>query len=187
MEKLFIPVVLGTGRKGRKSEKVARFVVEQAQEYGFETQLIDVRDFATPVTIAVGEGSNKEKQWSETMQRADGLIIVAPEYNHGYPGELKIFLDKLRKEYQRKPVSICAVSAGGLGGARMVEQLRLVAIELQMVPIHNAVYFSKVRELFDEKGKIKEKWYTQRITAVFDELSWYAKALKQAKSKADHE
>lgn len=60
------------------------------------------------------------------MTRADGLVIVSPEYNHGYPGEMKLMLDQLYKEYNRKPVGICGVSSGALGGARMVEQLRLI-------------------------------------------------------------
>lgn len=182
MEKLFIPILLGTAREGRQSEKVANYAFEQTKAYGqFETELLDVRDFVgTAKTKAMPEES--AKKWSEIMERADGLIIVAPEYNHGYPGELKLMLDQLYKEYNRKPVGICGVSGGSLGGARMAEVLRILLIELQMVPIRNAVYFSAVQDLFDEKGVIQDLSYGQKFTAMLDELVWYAKALKVARS-----
>lgn len=183
MENLFIPILLGTVRKGRRTEHAAQFVFEEAKKYGqFETDLIDPRDFlVSPATEGMSEGNSK--RWSEIMARADGLIIVSPEYNHGYPGELKMMLDQLYKEYNRKPVAICG-SGGGLGGARMVEVLRIAAIEFQMVPIRNAVYFSNIKTLFDESGAIRDESYGEKLKKLFDELAWYAKALKEARGKS---
>ena len=80
------------------------------------------------------------------MLAADGLIVVSPEYNHGYPGPLKEVLDSLYEEYEHKPIGICG-AGGGLGGSRAVEQLRLVAIELKLVPIREALYFPMVWDL----------------------------------------
>lgn len=181
---LFIPILLGTGRKGRQSEKVAKFVLREAKGYEqFETELIDAADFGLSRTDDT-KTSEKSKKFSETMTRADGLIVVSPEYNHGMPGELKMTLDQLYKEYKHKPIGICGVSEGHMGGARMVEQLRLVSIELQMVPIESAIYFSDVENIFDEKGKfLKEETYHKRLKVFFDELIWYAKALKSARQK----
>lgn len=181
-EKLYIPVVLGTGREERRSENVAKFVHEQVKKL-ISTELIDVRDYATEHTIPSWEKSMQSEKWRNIMVKADGLIIVAPEYNHGYPGELKILLDKLYDEYNRKPVAICGVATGGLGGARMVEMLRISLIELKMVPIRNAVYFSSVKELFDEDGNIKDESYKERVSGMLEELTWYAKALKTAREE----
>lgn len=98
---LFIPVILGTPRQGRQSEHVAKFIVEQvAARDRLETELIDIRNMAIAVDDA-GE-SLKDPEFSATMQRADGLIIVTPEYNHGYPGLLKHVLDTCLKEYIHK-------------------------------------------------------------------------------------
>jgi len=84
----------------------------------------------------------------------------------------------LYEEYNRKPIAFCGVSAGPIGGARMIEQLRLVAIELQMVPVRNAVYFGNVSDLFNEKGEVKNLSYADRIIKMLDELIWYARVLK---------
>jgi len=181
--KLSIPIILGTGRKGRQSENVAKFVFEEVKKIkDIEVKFFDARDYALDVTDASGN-SDLAKQFSEKVNKADGIIIVSPEYNHTYPGELKMMLDMLYKEYHHKPMSFCGVSASPMGGARMVEQLRLVAVELHMVPTREAVYFSSVRNLFNEDGSIKDpEPYIPRIKKMMDELLWYAKALKEARS-----
>lgn len=176
--KLYIPVILGTAREGRQSEKVAGFVREQVVKHpAIETELLDVRDFRLPATDNTG-ASKPALKFAEKISKADGFVIVSPEYNHGYPGELKMMLDMLYQQYARKPLGVVGVSAGGLGGVRMVEQLRQVAVEFHMVPIREAVYFSGVQDLFDEGGKIKDQGYSRRIAKMLEELVWYAKVLK---------
>lgn len=184
---MYIPILLGTAREGRVSERVAKFVLAQAQKQEeFETELLDIRDFILEGrTARLGKETNdaKAQRWSEIMKRADGLIVVTPEYDHGYPGELKMILDILYEEYNRKPIGFCGVSSGSLGGPRAVEQLRLVAIEFQMVPIRNAVYFPHAGSLLDEQGDMNDESYVKRIGSFFQELTWYAKALKQAREQ----
>jgi NAD(P)H-dependent FMN reductase len=180
MNKLYIPLVLGTARIGRESEKVAKFVLEVMKSGGdIETELIDVRDYHLSYTQ---EENDNIKEWREKASRGDGFMIVSPEYNHGYPGELKLFLDSLEKEYHKKPLGICGVSNGGMGGVRMAEMLKLVAITLYMVPIKNTAYFSNAPTLFESDGKIKDKTtWERRVKVVIDEVVWYAKALKEAR------
>lgn len=179
--KLYIPIILGTGRESRNSEKAAKFMLAEAKKFAeVETEIIDVRYFLSEVTDNSG-GPVRSQKFAAYAAKADGFIIVAPEYNHGYPGELKLVLDMLSKEYARKPVGICGVSTGMLGGARMVEQLRLVAIELRMIPIREAIYFSKARDLFDESGVIKDESYAARVEKFVSELLWYARVLKSGR------
>lgn len=174
---LFIPILLGTAREGRRTENAARFVLAETQKRPeIETELVDVRDFRMPATDN-SEASPTALRWKEKMARADGLIIVSPEYNHGYPGELKMMLDLAYECYARKPLGICG-TGGMLGGGRMVEQLRLIAIELKMVPIPAAIYFTRIKERFDEKGAITDSAYHERAQKFLDEFIWYAKALK---------
>lgn len=182
MDKIFIPILLGSARDGRFSEYAAKFVLKEAENYGqFDTELIDVYDFVTKSQTGTAMTKEKAEEWSAKMSRADGLIIVSPEYNHSYPGELKLMLDQLYKEYNRKPLGICGVSSGSWGGIRMVEQLRLIAIEFQMVPLRTAVYFSNIHALFDAEGKITDGSYKDKVTGLFGEVLWYAKALKSAR------
>jgi NAD(P)H-dependent FMN reductase len=181
MEKLlFIPVVLGTTRKGRISEHVARFVAaELGKRSGVETEVIDVRALRFPTEDA-GE-QIKDTALSETMMRADALIIVAPEYNHGYPGILKHVLDSNLKEYIHKAVGICGVSAGPFGGTRVIQNMLPVMRELGLVTIFWDGNFSSVQNAFDEKGNLLETAYVRRLDKFFKELIWMAKVLRHGR------
>src|ERR671916_2317691 len=148
---LYIPVILGTARKGRASEAVARFMLgEVSKRDGVETELIDIRELKL-ATDDAGE-SIKDARFSEQMSRADALVIVVPEYNHGYPGLLKHALDSNLKEYIHKAVGVCGVSAGGFGGTRVVQNLLPVMRELGLVTIFWDGNFSNVQKAFDAEG-----------------------------------
>jgi NAD(P)H-dependent FMN reductase len=175
MSKLSIPIIIGTGREGRLSEPVAQFVHECANAYGFEPRLIDVRDFATLYT----EDGEKGAEWKKIVTESDAFILIVPEYNHSYPGELKILLDKAYKEYNRKPVGVCTVSAGGVGGTRVAEHLLPLFNKFQLISPTDAVYFTKVKDGFPD-GQISDDYrttYTKRLNTLFTQIESYAKAL----------
>ena len=179
---MYIPIILGTAREGRQSEKAARFMMQKALEAGLESEIIDVRDYRLPATDN-SKKSPQAKKLAEKVEWMDGLIIVSPEYNHGYPGELKMMVDMLFSEYAHKPVGICAVSSGPWGGVRMTEQLRLVCIALHLLPIGEAVHFPKVQELFDDQGQLLGKSQHGQARRLLEELIMYAGALKAAKDQ----
>lgn len=60
----------------------------------------------------------------------------------------------------------------------MVEQLRLVFVELKAVPIREAVYFRETGSLFDSQGNLLDESILAQIDRFLDELSWYARVLK---------
>ncbi len=177
---LFIPVILGTPRQGRYSEHVAKFVAgEMARFPGVETELVDVRDLPMPVT---GAGEDvKDPGSSELCMRADAFVVVAPEYNHGYPGLLKHVLDTNLKEYIHKAVGICGVSAGGFGGTRVIQNLLPVLRELGLVTIFWDGNFSNVQKVFSADGTLLDASYPRRIEKFAKELIWMAKVLRHGR------
>ncbi len=176
---MFIPVILGTVRKGRASEKVAAFVSAQIKARGFETEIIDPRAYLWGAeTVPAWVDDKRITPWQKKAEQASGYVIVIPEYNHGYPGELKLLLDAAYKQYAHKPVALCGVSSGGLGGARVVEHIKPVLVELSMIPLKNAGYFSHAGELFDEEGKPKDPALADRLEAMFEELAYYVNTLQ---------
>jgi NAD(P)H-dependent FMN reductase len=174
---LFIPVILGTSRRGRRSENAARFVLEQTKKRkDIETELIDVCKL--PMRLDDAGEQMKDPTYSATIERSDGLIIVTPEYNHGYPGLLKHALDMNLEEYIHKAVGICGVSAGPFGGARVIEALLPVMRELGLVTIFWDVNFGNVEELFDQQGKLLDQSYVRRLDKFLNELIWMARVLR---------
>jgi NAD(P)H-dependent FMN reductase len=177
---LFIPVILGTPRRGRMSEHVANFVLNEIQKRdGVETELIDVRKLKLPTDDA-GEAI-KDPGFSAAMNRADGIVIVAPEYNHGYPGLLKHALDTNLKEYIHKAVGVCGVSAGGFGGTRVIQALLPVLRELGMVTIFWDGNFSSVQKIFDERGTLLDQAYVRRVDKFLKELIWMSTVLRHGR------
>ena len=177
---IFIPVILGTPRQGRYSEHVARLVLsEVARREDVETESIDIREMKFS-SLDAGEAI-KDASFSASAMRADAFVIVAPEYNHGYPGLLKHVLDTNLKEYIHKAVGICGVSAGPFGGTRVVENLLPVMRELGLVTIFWDGNFSGVQNTFDEAGALLESAYTRRLDKFLKELIWMAKVLRHGR------
>jgi NAD(P)H-dependent FMN reductase len=178
---VFLPVILGTARQGRLSEHAARFVFEEVSKRpDMTTELIDIRNLRLSSEDA-GEAI-KDAQFSATVSRADGLILVVPEYNHSFPGLLKHVLDSNLKEYIHKAAGICGVSAGPFGGARMIQSLLPVLRELGLVTIFWDVYFGSAGKLFDPAtGKMTDAAYSGRLKKFVDELVWMSRALRFAR------
>ena len=147
---------------------------------GVLTELIDVGKLPIPVDDA-GEAVTNAA-FSEKMNRADGLVIVSPEYNHGYPGLLKHVLDTNLKEYIHKAVGIVGVSAGVFGGARVIQNLIPVLRELGLVTIFWDVNFTTVQTRFDGSGKLLDESFLPRIEKFLDELLWMAETLRYGRS-----
>jgi NAD(P)H-dependent FMN reductase len=180
--KLFIPVILGTVRMHRMSQHAARLVTaELGKREGVETELVDIADIPMP-TIDAGEAI-KQPDFSAKMSRADALVVVSPEYNHGYSGLLKHVLDSCLKEYIHKAVGIVGVSAGPFGGARGIENLLPVMRELGLVTIFWDVNFSNVQKVFAEDGKLLDDSYVRRIDKFLKELIWMAKTLRHGREQ----
>ena len=178
---VFLPVIIGTPRQGRLTEPAANFVFgEVSKRNDIETELIDIRKI--PIRMDDAGEALKNSQFSATVARSDGLILVVPEYNHSFPGLLKHVLDTNLKEYIHKAVGICGVSAGPFGGARMIQSLLPVLRELGLVTIFSDVYFGTAGKLFDSAtGKITDPAYSGRVEKFLNELVWMARALRHAR------
>lgn len=121
------------------------------------------------------------------MMRADALVLVVPEYNHGYPGLLKHVLDTNLKEYIHKAVGICGVSTGRLGGTRVIENLLPVLRELGLVTIFWDGNFSSVQHLFATNGTLLDQAYLTRLDKFLKELVWMAKVLRYGREHVPRE
>ena len=178
-QRSFIPLLLGTNRKSRSSEHVARWVFGKMQERPeIESQFFDVRDFDLPRDHYGTEIGHLFPEWRDAMTRADGLVIVTPEYNHGYPGVLKSVLDLLLKEYIHKAVAFVAVSAGPWGGTRVIEAMVPMVRELGLAVTFTDLNFPSAGVKFDDNGQLLDAAYEKRVAGFLDELVWMSRTLR---------
>lgn len=185
---LDLPVLLGTVRHDRKSEWVARYVVDRlSRRPGVTSRLVDPRDLPF--------GNLDQREWEmspqppavaafvQAMARADGFVIVSPEYNYGYPGTLKNMLDALYDEWNRKPFAL--VGVGGIsGGLRMIDNLRQVVAGLGAIAIPAHVPVTFVTKSFTAEGPVDAADWDRRFEKLFEELEWYATALQHARAQS---
>jgi len=175
MKKIFI--LVASTRKNRVGVVVSNWaerVASAHKDLAFE--MVDLSDYPLPLLdsevspVAGTSAADLVSTWSSKMSSADGYLIISPEYNHGYSGALKNALDSLKDEWAWKPVGI--VGYGGLaGGARSLEQLRLVLIELKMRPTYSSVLIPMAWDAFDEKGEPKHTGATTQLEGLLSELT----------------
>src|SRR5438445_13252871 len=95
----YIPIILGSTRRGRQSPKVAKFVLRGLQAAQVETELLDLEEFNFPIMEERlrlrDDPPPRLREFADKVARAAALVIVTPEYNNGYPGVLKNALDYL--------------------------------------------------------------------------------------------
>jgi len=194
MTKPRIGIIISSTRANRFGEKAARWIHGLGSARAdLDFEIVDLRDYPlpffegrSPMHAAVTEPA--ALRWGAAMASLDGYLFVTAEYNRSIPGVLKNALDWAYWEYVRKPAAY--IGYGGVGGARAIEQLRLICVELQMAPTRSGVHISgpdAAALIF--QGKSFEEWeapHLQRAaTAMLDELAWWTIALKSARERQD--
>lgn len=163
-------VLLATARINRRSAYVANFIKNSLEKKeGFDCLFLDIADFSQNRTLGLSIESSAK--WQDALRNSDSLLIVSPEYNHSFPGELKLLLDSELELYEGKPVAICGVSMGDFGGVRMIEQLKLVLQALDFNLVYDSLMISNVDRNFLDTGEVinEEKWEA-RLQAVVNSL-----------------
>ncbi len=175
MSSLKIAVVLGTARVGRQSERVFRFVMgELAKRRDVIIEPVDVRNFSFSVSAKPEDQDEAGRRWQAIAKESDAFVIVTPEYNHSFPGELKLLIDSAEEEYLHKPVAVCGVSSGNFGGARAVEHLMSIFRYLGLIAIGESVYFPNMKPVGKNGPDSSETPIPVeaigRLSKMFDEL-----------------
>ena len=200
-EKIKVKVILGSVRQGRFGERPANWLIEQLKEWkDLDVELLDLKDYpmpffdspVSPAWMNMKYDNPVVQKWSDKIKEADAYIMVSPEYNHGYSSVLKNAIDWLGPEWGRKPVGF--VSYGSASGARVIEQLKEVTIELNMVPMKRAIGVNgnhlvriwKGENLTNEElfaDLRKGPMGTDHLAEFVKDLVWMAEALRSARSQ----
>jgi len=189
MAKVKIGIIISTTRAARFGDKPAKWMMDIAsQRDDLNVEVLDLRDYPMPSFDEVASNawvpSQNEvaQRWQKKVAEFDGYIFVTAEYNRGVPAVLKNALDYAYPEWNKKPAAF--VGYGSVGAARAIEQLRLIAVELQMAPTRTGVHIQGADFMTVWKGgkEITELTYLQQnATDMLDQLAWWANALKAAR------
>jgi NAD(P)H-dependent FMN reductase len=186
-----IAIIISTTRATRFGDKPAKWISDiAAKRTDVVTEIIDLRDFPMPFFDEVASNAwvptknEVAQRWQKKVAAFDGYIFVTAEYNRGVPAVLKNALDYAYPEWNRKAAAY--VGYGSVGGARSVEQLRLISVELQMAPTRTGVHIQGadfIAALKDGKDLRDIPHLQQNATDMLDQLVWWTNALKAARER----
>lgn len=194
MSKPKIAIIVGSTRPVRFADIPTQWIKAQAEARDdLSVEVVDLRDYPMPFFDEVASNAWAPTQnevavkWQKKLAEFDGYIFVVAEYNRSITGVLKNALDQAYVEWAKKPAGI--VAYGSVGGTRAAEHLRLIAVELQMVPVRNGVHigggdFFKVHPGFGGSGNLGDiaGSIEPSAKAMLDDMAWWAKATMAAKA-----
>lgn len=193
MSKPKIAIIVGSTRPTRFADIPTKWIAEKAAAHGgIDAEVVDLRDYPMPFFDEVASNAWAPTQnevavkWQKKLAEFDGYIFVVAEYNRSITGVLKNALDQAYVEWAKKPMGI--VAYGSVGGTRAAEHLRLIGVELQMVPVRHGVHigggdFFRVHPGFGGSGNLAdiEGSIGQGAQALLDDMTWWGNATKAAR------
>jgi NAD(P)H-dependent FMN reductase len=190
-----IALIIGSTRPTRFADKPAQWMLGVAKaRTDMEIELVDLRDYDLPFfnemasDLYMPSKDSKAEKWQAKLAEFDGYIFVVAEYNRSITASLKNALDQSYKAWNHKPMA--AIGYGGVGAARAIEHLRLICVELQMVPTRNAVHiggsdFYKVHPIGSNAAMSEiEGSLAASAKAMLDDVVWWSKATMSARHTA---
>jgi NAD(P)H-dependent FMN reductase len=182
-----IAIISSSVRRGRNSHRVALYFKNYLVENSLaEAEILDLKEYDFPLfdkrLRLQKDPSPRAIEFASRIREADGVIIVAPEYNGGYPASLKNIVDLLYDEWRRKPVAVSTVSDGPFGGTQVITSLQFSLWKIRAWTVPAMFPVIKVTEAFDESGVPADRKAADKRAAGFvSELLWCI----EAKEKMD--
>ena len=189
-KKLKIAVIIGSTRDARFGPKAADWMMGVAQARDdMEVELVDLKSFDLPFfnekasNLWMPSEDPRAVAWQKKIAEFDGYVVITAEYNRSITASLKNAFDQAYTEWNHKPIGF--LGYGGVGAARAIEHARLIAVELQMVPVRSAVhigggdFFSVVM-----KGEPMSSIDANIVPAakdMLDQVVWWGKATQAAR------
>ena len=194
MSKPRIAIIVGSTRPVRFADIPTQWIKAQAEARDDLTvEVVDLRDYPMPFFDEVASNAWAPTQnevavkWQKKLAEFDGYVFIVAEYNRSITGALKNALDQAYVEWARKPFG--AVAYGSMGGTSALAHLRMIGVELQMVPVRNSVHigggdFFKVHPGFGGSGNLGDiaGAIEPSAKAMLDDVVWWAKATMAAKA-----
>jgi NAD(P)H-dependent FMN reductase len=182
-----IAIISSSVRTGRNSHRVALFFQNYLTENKLATaEIIDLKSYQFPLfderLRLLPDPSDSLLDYAKRVKAADGIILVTPEYNGGYPASIKNAVDVLYAEWRRKPIAISTVSDGIFGGTQVITSLQFSLWKIKSWTVPAMFPVPKVQDSFNEKGVPADKeGVEKRAKAFVEELLWCVEANRRMK------
>ncbi|HXP52881.1 MAG TPA: NAD(P)H-dependent oxidoreductase [Bacteroidia bacterium] len=182
-----IVIISASVREGRKSHRIALFFKKFIEEQGQGTvEIADLNEYQFPIFTERSwlqkNPTEKVLEFAGKIKNADGVIIVTPEYNGGYPASLKNVVDLLYDEWHHKPIAISTVSNGVFGGSQVITSLQFSLWKIRAIVVPATFPCPSIEKNFTEDGSpVNKEFENKRATGFINELFWFIEAARKMK------
>ena len=182
-------IISASVRDNRNSHRTALFFETFLKENDYGTaEILDLDKLDFPLFPErlknLKNPDTKVTQFAESIKKADGVLIVTPEYNGGYPASIKNAVDLLYDEWYHKPVAISTNSDGIFGGMQCITSLQFVLWKIRALTVPAMFPVAKLQDTFDEKGvpvKDQAEGIYKRAKMFMKEFMWCIEAAQKMK------
>lgn len=180
-----ICIISSSIRKERFSHRAALYLDGLLKDkYNVETEILDLLSYKFPLFEErlkfLDSPPPAALEFAEKVRRADGLILVVPEYNGGYPASIKNVIDLLTDEWRKKPVAFAVVSNGKFGGSQVLFALQFTLWKIMALTVSPALRIGDIETSIDEKGIPADKALMDKIaSSTIRELLWHIEARRR--------
>jgi NAD(P)H-dependent FMN reductase len=177
-----ISIISSSVREGRKSHNVSLYFQQYLTENKLATtEIIDLKEYNFPIFESTLKTmihpAENVLEFADRIHSSEGIIIVTPEYNGGYPASLKNAIDLLYDEWKHKPIAIVTVSSGPFAGSQALVSLQFTLWKMMAWTIPAMFSVPTVDKAYDENGRPMDKSNSDKLAAIFiKELIWCIEA-----------
>lgn len=177
-----ISIISASVRINRASHRVALYFKNYLEQNKLASvTILDLIEYQFPLfderLMHQPDPSPQVLLFADEIKKSDGVIMVTPEYNGGYPASLKNVIDLLYTEWQKKPIAITTVSDGQFGGSQVITSLLFTLWKIKAWVVAAQFPVPKVKELLNEEGIPTDKAsLDKRAKTYINELIWCIEA-----------
>ncbi|MGD8428063.1 MAG: NAD(P)H-dependent oxidoreductase [Balneolaceae bacterium] len=176
-------IISGTDRPNSNAYRISEYLQNRYEREGVSAEVVDLQDFPFEQVIGgkYGQDLPEVDAFIEQIIEADGLVIVCPEYNGGYPGILKLVIDyfPFPASLNKKPIALVGEATGAFGAMRAVEQLQQVVGYRYAHVFPERVFITRVHENFDEQEGVRNAFQQQLLESQIKNFPQFVQDLKE--------
>ena len=180
-----ICIISSSVRRGRDSHRAALYIRNLLKEkYSVDAEILDLLKYNFPIfeeRLEFLESPPPDAvSFAEKVRNADGVILVVPEYNGGYPASVKNIIDLLTDEWRKKPVAFVVVSNGPFAGSQVIFSLQFSLWKIRALTVSPALRVPDIETTLDQNGIPPGKAdMDKRASASINELLWQIEAKRR--------
>lgn len=172
---IYVVGLSGSLRERSYTRMAVRYALNGAEEFGAQTRILDLREYALAFAEVQDQASSGIKQMRHHIRAAHGIILGTPEYHGSFSGVLKHALDLMGfDEFEGKLIGMVGVAGGRLGAINSLNSLRTVGRALHAWVIPEQVSIAEAWKQFDSEGNPKSSEIAKNLKEVGRQVARFA-------------